>query len=117
MVTRGILIDYHSWAQKRGIDHPATERTCITVKELEQIAKEEQVDFRPGDILIIRSGWVDWYNRASANERVAGVHGDKFIGLEGTEETVAWLWDHHFAAVAGDTLAFEAWPPKPPFRG
>jgi hypothetical protein len=37
------------------------------------------------------------------------------IGLEGTEETVKWLWNKHFAAVASDTLAFEVWLTKPPF--
>lgn len=32
------------------------------------------------------------------------------------EQTVEWLWNHHFAAVAGDAIAFEAWPPKAPYR-
>ena len=27
-----------------------------------------------------------------------------------------WLWNHHFAAVAGDAIAFEAWPPRAPYR-
>lgn len=34
------------------------------------------------------------------------------IGLQGSEKSVRWLYDHHFAAVVGDTVAFEAWPPK-----
>ena len=38
------------------------------------------------------------------------------MGVAGNAETVEWLWNHHFAAVAGDTMAFEAWPPKPPYR-
>lgn len=33
------------------------------------------------------------------------------IGLQANENTVRWLYDQHFAAVAGDTVAFEAWPP------
>lgn len=32
------------------------------------------------------------------------------IGLETSEETVRWLWDTGFAAVAGDQPSFEAWP-------
>ncbi len=32
------------------------------------------------------------------------------IGLANNETTVRWLYDHHFAAVAGDTMGFEAWP-------
>ena len=32
------------------------------------------------------------------------------IGVENSIETVRWLYDKHFAAVAGDTMGFEAWP-------
>jgi hypothetical protein len=30
--------------------------------------------------------------------------------MEATEESIAWLWDNHFAAVAGDSIGFEATP-------
>jgi len=36
----------------------------------------------------------------------------RWIGLAGTEETVRWLYARHFAAVAGDTMSFEAIPPS-----
>lgn len=32
------------------------------------------------------------------------------IGVANTMETVRWLYDRHFAAVASDTLSFEVWP-------
>jgi hypothetical protein len=35
-------------------------------------------------------------------------------GVHGTEETARWLWNHRFAAVAGDSMAFEALPPLKP---
>jgi len=52
---------------------------------------------------------VKWWNGANVEERkmISGV-----IGLVGSRESVEWLWDHHFAAVAGDSPAFEAWPPE-----
>jgi hypothetical protein len=34
------------------------------------------------------------------------------IGVESSEETVRWLWEQGFAAVAGDHPSFEAWPPQ-----
>jgi kynurenine formamidase len=110
-----VLIDYHAWAKANKVDHPAVERTCISTIEIEEIARTQGVELCPGDILIIRTGWIEWYNGASIAERNAGTTGDKHIGLEGTEETVKWLWNKHFSAVASDTLAFEAWPTKPPF--
>lgn len=33
-----------------------------------------------------------------------------FVGVEQTEEMVDFLHDNYFAAVVGDTPAFEAWP-------
>jgi hypothetical protein len=42
--------------------------------------------------------------------------GHEFGGLGGNRESVEWLWDHHFSAVAGDAIAFEAWPSKAPYR-
>ncbi|KAL5363131.1 hypothetical protein BJX96DRAFT_186593 [Aspergillus floccosus] len=36
----------------------------------------------------------------------------QLIGVEASEETVRWLYDQHFAALVGDTVAFEAWHPQ-----
>jgi hypothetical protein len=33
------------------------------------------------------------------------------VGVAGNEDTARWIWNHHFAAVAGDALAFEVFPP------
>ncbi|RFU74116.1 cyclase [Trichoderma arundinaceum] len=115
IVGRGVLIDYHQWAKDRQFPHPPVERTCITIAEIEEVARAQGLELRPADILIIRTGWTDWYNGASDTERTAGTTGDKHIGLVGNEETIKWLWNHHFAAVASDSLAFEAWPTKPPY--
>jgi hypothetical protein len=38
-----------------------------------------------------------------------GTH--RTCGVEGTEESAKWFWNKHFAAVAGDAIAFEAIPP------
>lgn len=52
-----------------------------------------------------------WYKEASEEERVNGtVNGSTWAGVNGCKESVAWFWDHHFAAVGGDANVFEAWP-------
>lgn len=118
IVARGVLLDYLSWATSNGKSYKATDRHEITVDDLDAIAKEQNVTLRPGDILIVRSGMVKWYNEANEAERDAGVtNGHTYVGVEGTEKTVRWLWDHHFAAIAGDAIAFEAWPPSGDFSG
>jgi len=30
------------------------------------------------------------------------------VGVAPEEETARWIWNHHFSAVAGDAIAFEA---------
>jgi hypothetical protein len=32
--------------------------------------------------------------------------------VQANEKTIRWLYDHHLAGLVGDTVAFEAWPPK-----
>jgi succinylglutamate desuccinylase len=56
--------------------------------------------------------YVRWHDYAHPEERQNGTQkNSQAIGLQNNEATVRWLYDNHFAAVAGDTVAFEAWPP------
>ena len=117
IVGRGVLIDYVAYAAKHKISYSPVTRHEITVQDIEAIAKDQGVEFHPADILIIRSGWVKWYNEANDEERLKGARdGHEHAGMQGSKESVEWLWNHHFAAVAGDAIAFEAWPPKAPYR-
>lgn len=116
IVARGVLIDYAAYAERHGIEYKATERHEISVQVIEEVAREQGVEFKPCDVLIIRSGWVKWYESANEQEQIKGAkEGHEFVGMAGNEESVEWLWNHHFAAVAGDAIAFEAWPPKAPY--
>lgn len=82
----------------------------MTVSELDQVAQHQGLEFLPGDILIIRSGYLEWYEGATSQERLASMKNDQFIGVEPNDTTVEWLWNHHFAAVAGDMVGFETVP-------
>lgn len=79
---------------------------------LKQIASNQGTSFRRGDILFIRTGWTEAYTRLSTAEQqtLAATYPPPAIGLESSEETLRWLWDHEFAAVVGDQPSFEAWP-------
>lgn len=117
MVGRGVLLDYYSWAQKKGIIYSAASKHCISYEDLDEIAKEQKVELRVGDILMVRTGWIKWYNEATPEDRVQGckVNHD-YVGVEGTKESIEWLWNHHFSALVGDNMAFEAWPADGPYR-
>lgn len=92
----------------------------ITVADLLATAKHQNVTFRRGDILLVRSGFTARYYSLSPSERAAwsdpqpksNTPGMEFAGVEQSEEMKAFLWNNHFAAVAGDSPAFEARPTK-----
>ncbi|KAJ9646723.1 hypothetical protein H2204_000415 [Knufia peltigerae] len=111
IVGRGVLLDYHRWRAESGKPPaPVTETFAITVEELDQVARSQNVSLRLGDILIIRSGFMHWYRRASSEQRAKAMERNKFIGVEPSQQTVEWFWNHHFAAVAGDMMGFETVP-------
>lgn len=120
LVARGVLLDYKSWYESRALaaGKSGAEALCdpfdgyrITVSDLEAIAAHQKVEFRPGDVLIVRLG---------ATEVLANPSPEDFVkmakiqvsGIDGCMETVKWLWNKHFAAVAADNFAFEALPPR-----
>lgn len=111
---RGVLLDYRSWARKEGVQFDSFRTHRISLGELLQCAKEQGTEFHMGDILLIRSGWIEDYNSRSEREQIAlgGRESRTFVGVDNTFEMAKWHWDMGFAAVAGDTNAYEAWPPN-----
>ncbi|KAF5675900.1 hypothetical protein FCIRC_7273 [Fusarium circinatum] len=110
---RGVLIDYASYAEEKGIEFHAFDGNRITVEDLEACAVHQNVEFQPGDILIVRTGAtevVDNMNPADLGKMAAA----KLTGLHGCEETARWLWNKRFAAAASDSNSFEAYPPLKP---
>lgn len=113
---RGVLLDWLRWRRQTAPDLPdlcPIERHEIPHEDLEKVAEYQGVELRAGDILLVRTGFVAWHNGASEEERRKGTFEQAlFIGVKSTPAAVEWFWNHHFAAVGGDTVAFEAWPPK-----
>lgn len=89
----------------------------VSIRTLQAIAVEQNLEFHEGDILIVRTGWTKWYEAASDEDRLRYVtNGKEWVGVEGCKETVEWLWDQRFAAVAGDNIGFEVWPATDDWR-
>jgi kynurenine formamidase len=84
------------------------------LSDIRAFTDKQGIKFQYGDVLLIRSGWVDVYNKMDSHERttLGNVHPTKctFVGVEQTEEMLDFLHDNYFSAVAGDAPAFEAWP-------
>lgn len=133
IVGRGVLCDWLRWYEEKNGKAPSpVSRHEIPVEELQETLKWQGTTLRQGDILMIRSGYVRWHkyvsitahktstvqitnypSNASEAERKSGTReNNAAIGVQANEKTVRWLYDQHLAALVGDTVAFEAWPPR-----
>ncbi|KAK6385772.1 hypothetical protein LTS17_001344 [Exophiala oligosperma] len=114
---RGVLIDYHSWAQRNGIEYDRLSGHAITLDSVKTIIKESNIELRVGDIFIIRTGrrythlsiqgFVEAYMQLDKESRTKYSSSHAFPGLGQSKEVAKWLWEQQFAAVAGDNPAFE----------
>jgi len=110
LVGRGVLIDYKEYAAAKGIDYDPLNGYRITVQDIEDVAKHQGVEFKTGDILLIRTGFADALLSQHPGE-VFSKLAVGLVGVHGSEDTARWFWNKHFAAAATDTPAFEAFPP------
>lgn len=115
-VGRGVLIDY--WDYSNGNYDPNTTHR-ISLTDIRACADKQGVQFQYGDILMIRSGWINTYNSMNDSQRLTlgnvPPQACTFVGVEQTEEMLDFLYNNYFSAVAGDTPAFEAWPTNRPW--
>jgi kynurenine formamidase len=104
---RGVLIDYASYAKRHNIDIHHFSGHAITLENVLDVIKEQGVDLFPGDVLFLRTGYVEAYKALdeAGRERVAVVR--EWCGLGQSRETTEWLWQKQFAAVASDSPGFE----------
>jgi kynurenine formamidase len=111
---RAVLLDMGRYlnAIGRPIDY-ATDRR-FTVQELQGCLKVHHEEIRPGDILLIRTGWTEWYESLDAASRtdLADMSTFRAPGLLAGEEMAEYLWNLHICAIASDVPAVEAWPPR-----
>lgn len=107
LVARGVLIDFKSWADEQGIAFHPYDGYGVTVAQIEAVAAHQGVEFRPGDVLVLRLGVPSAIAEALETllPRMAQM---RVSGVESSVESARWFWDKRFAAVASDTNAFEA---------
>lgn len=112
IVSRGVLLDWKAYAIKHNITHSAFDSHAVTLHDLLEIAKDEDVTFREGDILVLRTGWTEEFNKLSEADQVgiAQRSDRRQIGVEPSQELLRWHWDTGIAMVATDTVAYELTP-------
>lgn len=112
IVGRGLLLDLARVADAAGRSYDPGSSHAFSVDDLEEARRAHGVTFRPGDVLLLRTGFTAWYADANAEtrQRVASREELRACGIAHTEEMAAYLWDSHVSAVASDCPSLEVWP-------
>ncbi|KAK2667459.1 Kynurenine formamidase superfamily [Fusarium oxysporum f. sp. vasinfectum] len=111
--------EFDTGSQTLGIDAYANNggiigrgTNAVEMSHIHAIIAEENIEFCQGDVLFIRVGFTAHYNTLTPKEQ------EKFpnrqpgglLGLEATKESLRWLWDTSFSAIASDAAGFERGP-------
>lgn len=105
---RGVLLDMVGTFRDAGRPYDSSTPVAFGVDDLEAARIRSGVEFRPGDILLLHTGFGEFFSSLTVQQRT-----DRPLispGLEHSEDVVRYLWDQHLSAVASDNLAIEAFP-------
>ena len=102
IVGRGLLLDIAGW---KGVDHLALGE-AISAADLDACAAAQGVTVQPGDLILLRTGWIHVFSsdRALYNQGEPGID----------ESTIPWLKEHDIVAVCADNQAIEVFSEMPP---
>jgi len=111
-VGRGLLIDAFGYRKAKGIPVNALDREVYTLAELKAVLEHQGSALKPGTILLVRTGWMESYEKATPEEKrdLAPMEKIRSAGIEASREMVAWLWNNRVAAIGADCPAVEALP-------
>jgi kynurenine formamidase len=107
---RAIVLDMVRTMADDGRPYEPVGRVAFEVEDLEMARRRAGVEYRPGDILIVHTGFAGWYTSQTPGDRARAVRAYEFPGIAQGEAMCRYLWDAHVCAVASDTFAVEAFP-------
>lgn len=111
---RGVLIDIARYMEQKGTPIDQAGGQAIPISVVEEARKAQGVEITPGDIVLLRFGWLDYYRNVATSEVRERLVKEQFHpGLAQSHEVVAWLWDNRISLIAADNFALECWPAQP----
>jgi hypothetical protein len=97
-VGRGVLLDVGRWRAAQGRPIQLDSADPIELSDLDGCLDAQGVTLEPGDVLLMHTGWVDWYRGLDSDGRAALAANPATPGIRAGRKSAAWLWDHHIAA-------------------
>jgi kynurenine formamidase len=110
---RAILLDVRRAALAAGNAYDPGSAYGIAVEELEATRRRAGVEFQPGDVVLVRTGFTEWYQQQDvlARRRIANAANLQAAGIDHGEAMARYVWDSHASAWASDCPSLEVWPP------
>lgn len=110
---RAVLADLDRWRASIGRPIRCDDADPVDAHEILECLDAQGTRLEEGDVLLLRFGWISWYERqdAETRRRIAGIDALRTPGLRPGEEMARTLWNLHVAAVGCDNPAVEVWPP------
>jgi Putative cyclase len=110
IVGRAVLADVARWRAAQGRPLLQGERDPITGDELRACLVDQGTPVEVGDVLLLRTGWTEWYRGLDAAGRAEHAKTAASPGLADLDAVRA-VWDLHVSAIGADNPGVEAWPP------
>lgn len=110
---RFVLADVERYRRRIGWPIRNDQPDAVSVEDLEGTLSSQDVELDIGDILLVRVGWIEWYEKHAGSrlrQEMASMRLPVSPGLEQEPGMARWLWDHHVSAVAADNPGLEKTP-------
>ena len=110
---RGVLLDLDGYRTSQGapINHAAGEPLNLDL--INAAIDAQAVSLRQGDILMLHTGWCEWFLALTPEEKQRTRDSRRATGIGQSQEFVAWAWDNRLALLAADNFALECLPAVP----
>lgn len=113
IVGRGVLLDVARNRERNGGSLDPFAAEALEPDELAAVAEAENIELRPGDVLCVRTGWIEAYRRLPRERREEVAAAPRITGLAGSDAMARFLWDARVSALAVDNPSAEAAPGDP----
>lgn len=110
IATRGVVVDLPALFAAQGREWSPLGRYEVSAAELDHYLVQAGVTLSPGDVLLVRTGWLELFLNQSQEGRERVFRGREHSGLAGDLLMWQFLWDHRVAAVACDNPSVEILP-------
>jgi Putative cyclase len=109
---RAVVLDVVAALESEGRSIDCSQAYPITVSDLELARHQANIDYQPGDVLLLHTGYLTWLARLTDDEQrmLADQEDPPSPGLEHSEEMARYVWNTHASAIASDNTSVEVTP-------